>query len=62
VHERLEQGHGTSERIPEHLLDLRRQLGLLLLPERRSERRYPRVIKIKMSNYDKKWVKRPRPN
>ena len=49
-------------RIPEHLLDLRRHLGLLLLPERRSERRYPRVVKIKMSNYDKKWVKRPRPN
>jgi hypothetical protein len=49
-------------RIPEHLLDLRRHLGLLLLPERRSERRYPRVVKIKMSNYDKKWVKRPHPN
>ncbi|HEX8823525.1 MAG TPA: IS4 family transposase, partial [Archangium sp.] len=49
-------------RIPEHLLDLRRHLGLLLLPERRSERRYPRVVKIKMSNYDKKWVKRPSPN
>lgn len=49
-------------RIPEHLLDLRRHLGLLLLPERRSQRRYPRVVKIKMSNYDKKWVKRPRPN
>ncbi|MCE9674127.1 IS4 family transposase [Myxococcus stipitatus] len=49
-------------RIPEHLLDLHRHLGLLLLPERRSERRYPRVVKIKMSNYDKKWVKRPRPN
>jgi len=34
-------------RIPEHLLDLRRHLGLLLLPERRSERRYPRVVKDK---------------
>ena len=49
-------------RIPEHLLDMRRQLGHLLLPERRSERRYPRVVKIKMSNYAKKWVRRPRPN
>jgi hypothetical protein len=49
-------------RIPEHLLDLRRQLSNLVLPPRRSERRYPRVVKIKMSNYDKKWVKRPRPN
>jgi hypothetical protein len=46
-------------RIPEHLLDLRKHLGLLLLPERRSERQYPRVVKIKMSNYDKKWVSRP---
>lgn len=49
-------------RIPEHLLDLRRQLGHLILPERRSERRSPRVVKIKMSNYDKKWVRRPRVN
>lgn len=45
-------------RIPEHLLDMRRHLGLLLLPERRAERRNPRVVKIKMSNYDKKWVQR----
>lgn len=49
-------------RIPEHLLDLRKHLGLLLLPERRSERAYPRVVKIKMSNYDKKWVTRSVPN
>jgi hypothetical protein len=49
-------------RIPEHLLDLRRHLALLVLPERRSERRYPRVVKIKMSNYDKKWVRRPPSN
>jgi len=49
-------------RIPEHLLDLRRHLGLLLLPERRTERRYQRVVKIKMSNYDKKWVRRSVPN
>ena len=46
-------------RIPEHLLDLRRDVGMLVLPERRSERRYPRVVKIKMSAYDKKWVQRP---
>lgn len=49
-------------RIPEHLLDLRRDLGMLVLPERRTERRFPRVVKIKMSNYDKKWVQRPVPN
>jgi len=47
-------------RIPTALLDLRQRLRLLLLPERREERVYPRVVKIKMSNYDKKWVKRPR--
>ncbi len=34
-------------------------LDSLLLPERRPERSYPRAVKIKMSNYDKKWVKRP---
>jgi hypothetical protein len=44
-------------RIPEGLLDLRRQLGHLLLPERRPERKYPRAVKIKMSPYAKKWVR-----
>ena len=47
-------------RIPAALLDLRSRLRLLLLPERRPERSYPRVVKIKMSSYDKKWVTRPR--
>lgn len=46
-------------RIPAALLDLRSRLRLLLLPERREERVFPRVVKIKMSNYDKKWVTRP---
>jgi hypothetical protein len=41
-------------RIPEGLLDLRRHLKLLLLPERRPDRRYPRVVKIKMSAYNRK--------
>jgi hypothetical protein len=41
-------------RIPEGLLDLRRHLKLLLLPERRPDRRYPRLVKIKMSNYNRK--------
>ena len=48
-------------RIPAALVDVRNRLRLLLLPERRSERRYPRVVKIKMSNYEKKWVQRPPP-
>jgi len=47
-------------RIPSDVRDLRDRLRLLLLPQRRPERAYPRVVKIKMSNYDKKWVKRPR--
>jgi hypothetical protein len=41
-------------KIPSRLTDLRRQLKLLILPERRSERTYPRAVKIKMSNYDRK--------
>lgn len=41
-------------RIPERLLDLRRQLKLLLLPPRRPERRAPRVVKIKMSKFKRK--------
>jgi Insertion element 4 transposase N-terminal/Transposase DDE domain len=36
-------------RIPHGLLDLRRHLKLLVLPPRRSERTYPRAVKIKMS-------------
>lgn len=46
-------------RIPAALPDLRSRLRLILLPERRPKRSYPRVVKIKMSNYDKKWVTRP---
>jgi len=46
-------------RIPSQLRDLESQLRLLLLPPRRSKRSYPRVVKLKMSNYDKKWVRRP---
>jgi hypothetical protein len=44
-------------RIPAAITDLRARLRLLLLPERRSGRSYPRAVKIKMSNYQKK---RPR--
>jgi hypothetical protein len=46
-------------RIPAALPDLRQRLRLLLLPERRPERVYPRAVQIKMSNYNKKWVTRP---
>ena len=41
-------------RIPAALLDLRKHLSLLLLPPRRPERRAPRLVKIKMSNYNRK--------
>ena len=39
--------------IPRHLLDLRNNLAALVLPERRTDRRYPRHVKIKMSNYNR---------
>ena len=47
-------------RIPSWTADLARQIRTLVLPERRPERSYPRVVKIKMSAYNKKWVNRPR--
>jgi len=37
--------------LPKSLATLRSTLDVLILPERRSERRYPRHVKIKMSNY-----------
>jgi transposase IS4-like protein/DDE family transposase len=40
--------------IPRRLIDLERNLKRLILPERRTERLYPRAVKIKMSNYPRK--------
>ena len=37
--------------IPKSLADFRSTLDVLILPPRRSERRYPRHVKIKMSSY-----------
>lgn len=37
--------------IPKHLRNLQAALTGLILPPRRSERSYPRAVKIKMSNY-----------
>jgi Insertion element 4 transposase N-terminal/Transposase DDE domain len=48
----------TPGAIPKRLRALEARLARLLLPPRRSERRYPRAVKIKMSNYDRK---RPTP-
>jgi hypothetical protein len=42
---------GAPGRVPRHLADLRMTLRSLIIPPRRSERRYPRHVKIKMSNY-----------
>ena len=42
---------GAPGRVPRHLADLRMTLGSLIIPPRRSERRYPRHVKVKMSNY-----------
>ena len=42
---------GAPGRVPRFLKDLRLTLGGLIIPPRRSERRYPRHVKIKMSNY-----------
>jgi hypothetical protein len=40
--------------IPCRLRDLRANLKRFILPPRRSDRRYPRAVKIKMSNYPRK--------
>jgi hypothetical protein len=41
----------TPGAIPKHLRNLRAELKTLILPPRRPKRRYPRAVKIKMSNY-----------
>jgi len=40
--------------IPRHLRALRANIARFILPPRRSERRYPRAVKIKMSSYPRK--------
>jgi hypothetical protein len=40
--------------IPRNLRRLREELKRFILPPRRPERRYPRAVKLKMSNYDRK--------
>jgi Insertion element 4 transposase N-terminal/Transposase DDE domain len=40
--------------IPSRLRDMRANLKRFILPKRRSERKYPRAVKIKMSNYPRK--------
>ncbi|GJG88892.1 hypothetical protein tb265_40730 [Gemmatimonadetes bacterium T265] len=45
--------------IPRHLARRRDALARLVLPERRSERVYPRAVKRKMSNYPRKRLPPP---
>ena len=44
--------------IPKRLQQLREDVGHFVLPKRRRARRYPRAVKLKMSNYARK---RPKP-
>ena len=46
-------GAESAGRLPERLRHLREDIRHYILPERR-ERSYPRAVKIKMSNYDRK--------
>lgn len=46
--------------LPRRLEALQDELALLLLPPRRSQRRFPRAVKIKMSNYPLKRAPRRR--
>ena len=41
----------SATNLPKHLGEFHSQLKVLFLPNRRSERRYPRHVKIKMSKY-----------
>jgi hypothetical protein len=40
--------------IPRHLTDLRDKIRVFVLPERRSDRVFPRAVKLKMSGYPRK--------
>ncbi len=46
-------GVDSAGRLPERLRNLREDIGHYILPERR-QRSYPRAVKIKMSNYERK--------
>jgi hypothetical protein len=46
-------GTDSAGRLPERLVKLREDISHFILPERR-DRSYPRAVKIKMSNYERK--------
>lgn len=51
--------HAPPGVLPQRIAILHDELATLVLPERRP-RRYPRAVKIKMSNYPRKRPRRPR--
>lgn len=53
----LMSAHASPGAIPRHLVKLRLNLSRYVLPPRRSDRAYPRAVKIKMSSYPKKHRK-----
>lgn len=46
--------NGAPGAIPKQLRQMRAQVKLFILPDRRSERSFPRAVKVKMSSYPKK--------
>lgn len=44
----------TPGAIPRHLTDMRDKIRIFVLPDRRASRVFPRAVKLKMSNYDRK--------
>jgi len=47
-------GVASPGTIPEKLRRMRQNISRYILPERRSDRSYPRAVKVKMSNYARK--------
>jgi len=56
-HEWMMDVHSSPGAIPGHLKQLREDLTAYVLPPRRTERSYPRAVKLKMSSYPRKRVR-----
>jgi hypothetical protein len=52
--------HSSPGTMPKQLSNLRASMETLILPPRRTDRRYPRHVKIKMSNYPRNRGKQAR--
>lgn len=57
VHQWILAAAASPGRIPGHLATVPDRMRAFVLPPRRPERRYPRAVKIKMSNYARKLPK-----